>query len=129
MNNRTLFKLTIKVYIYRLVIASVHLVMAFAISNTDTRAGVASTFVDTGLKAGFVQFIVFILFIIGGVLVVLPKHHIIDFFILLPMILMSYFSIVYGLNTGNITAPTVYLIITALLSFILSLRWQHESIH
>lgn len=125
---RTLFKLAVGAYVYRLVIASVYLAMAFAISNTDTQVGVASEFAKTGLRSGFVQFGVFVLFIIGGGLVVLPKHRLIDLVIISPLLIMSWFSLAYAFHTGNITAPTAYLTITFLVVFLLIVRWQNESI-
>lgn len=125
---KALFKEAIRAYAYRLLIALVYTLLAFAVRTTNLQQGIATEFGALGMEPQTTRWGLWLAFTIGAIIVMLIRKWWGDVVIMLPMLAMVYFSFRYFLETHNQTAPTVYFVIFLLVGFILWARRFYESV-
>lgn len=124
---KALLKVAVRAYAYRLLIAFIYVMLAFAVRTTNLKAGIATEFGAGGVKPETTRFALWLAFTIGAMLVMGVRKWWGDLLIMLPMLTLVYYSVRYSLATQNQTAPIAYIIIFILVGFILWARRFYES--
>lgn len=125
---KALLKVAIRTYAYRLAIAFVYVLMAFAVRTTNLQAGIATQFDTFGIKPETTQTLLWFGFTLGGIIVMVVRKWWGDLLIMLPMLAVVYISFQYSIATKNHTAPVAYFVIFFLVGFVLWARRFYESI-
>lgn len=124
---KALVKVAVQAYAYRLLVAVVYVLLAFAVRVTNLEAGIATQFDVGGMKPQTTRLILWGAFTLGAMIVMVVRRWQGDLLIMLPMAALVYYSIRYSMATQNMTAPTVYIVIFILVGFILWARRFYES--
>lgn len=125
---KALLKIAIRTYAYRLLIAFVYTLLAFAVRTTNLNAGIATEFDVFGMEPETTRLALWFGFTLGAIIVMLVRKWWGDLLIMLPMLMLVYISVVYSVATRNQTAPIAYFVIFILVGFILWARRFYESI-
>lgn len=124
---RAFLKVAVRTYAYRLLIAFVYSLLAFAIRTTNLKAGIATEFDVFGMEPQTTRTGLWFGFTCGAIIVMVVRKWWGDLLIMVPMLAVVYISIVYSIATRNQTAPIAYIIIFILVGFILWARRFYES--
>lgn len=124
---KALIRVAVRAYAYRLLIAGVYVLLAFAVRTTNLTQGIATQFDAGGMEPVIVRRVLWGAFTVGAMVVMLVRRWWGDLVIMLPMLALVYYSVRYSMETNNQTAPIAYIVIFILVGFILWARRFYES--